>query len=139
MPDHRRRRLDRSRMGRHVHSAEAAAERELETGSIVAEIAREVVGIYAQYYGRGPTKAKAVWRNATVTVILEEVFTKAEVVLVEAGKFESVRANRQAFQDEVEPLFRAAIERATGKRVRSFMSQVSPEGIAAEVFVLAEG
>ena len=108
------------------------------SGAAVAEISREVVRVHARYYGRGPTKAKTVWRNDIVVVVLEEVFTKAELVLVEAGRFEQVRAHRQAFQDEIEPLLRQIVERATGRRVRAFLSQVSGEnrGIASEVFVL---
>jgi len=107
-------------------------------GSIVAEISREVVRIHAKYYGRGPTKARAIWRHDVVTVILEEIFTRAETVLVEAGRFEQVRLHRQAFQDQVEPLFRNVVEQATGRSVHAFLSQVSEEGVAAEIFVLAE-
>ena len=108
-------------------------------GSIIAEIAREVVRIHAQYYGRGPTKARAIWRHDVVAVILEEIFTKAEEILVEAGRFDQVRSHRQAFQDQVEPLFRNVVEQATGHSVRGFLSQVSEEGIASEVFVLGNG
>lgn len=105
-------------------------------GAIVSEISREVVRIHAQFYGRGPTKAKTIWRHDVIVVLLEEIFTKAEEVLLEAGRFDQVRAHRQVFQDHVEPLFRNAIEQATGRRVRGFLSQVSEEGIASEVFVL---
>ena len=108
-------------------------------GSIVAEISREVVRIHAQYYGRGPTKARAIWRHDVVAVILEEIFTKAEEMLVEAGRFEQVRSHRQAFQDQVEPLFRNIVEQATGRSVYAFLSQVSEEGVASEVFVLDDG
>jgi len=107
-------------------------------GSIIAEISCAVVRIHSQYYGRGPTRARAIWRQGIVVVILEEIFTKSEEVLIEAGKFEMVRSNRQAFQDQVEPIFRAAIEGATGRPVRVFLSQVTEEGIASEVFVLDE-
>jgi uncharacterized protein YbcI len=108
------------------------------SGAVVAEISREVVQLHARYYGRGPTKAKSVWRNDVVVVVLEEVFTKAELVLVEAGRFDQVRSHRQAFQDEIEPLLCRIVERATGRPVRAFLSQVSGEdrGIASEVFVL---
>jgi uncharacterized protein YbcI len=110
------------------------------SGSIIAEISREVVRVHARFYGRGPTKARAIWRNDIVVVILEEIFTKAETLLVEAGSFEQVRLHRQAFQDQVEPLFRNVVEQATGRSVRSFLSQVSEEcgGIASEVFVLGD-
>jgi uncharacterized protein YbcI len=106
-------------------------------GSIVAKIAREVVQVHARYYGRGPTKAKAIWRHDIVVVVLEEIFTKAEMVLVEAGRFDQVRSHRMAFQDQVEPLFNNVVEQATGRSVRGFLSQVSETGIASEVFVLA--
>lgn len=108
------------------------------TGSIVAEISREVVRIHAQYYGRGPTRARTIWRQDVVAVILEEIFTGAEEMLTEAGRFEQVRSHRQAFQDQVEPLFRNVVEQATGRRVRTFLSQVSEEGVASEVFVLSD-
>jgi uncharacterized protein YbcI len=108
-------------------------------GSIIAEISREIVGIHAKYYGRGPTKAKAIWRHGIVVVVLEEIFTKPEEMLVSAGQFLQVRAHRQAFQDQVEPLFCKAVEKATGRPVRGFLSQVTDGGIASEVFVLADG
>lgn len=130
-----------------IHHAETVDTRGVDTrgvdtrgvdtgGSVVAEIAREIVRIHARFYGRGPTKAKCVWRGEVVVVILEEIFTQAEVLLTEGGRFEQVRSNRQAFQDQVEPLFRLAVEQATGRRVRAFLSQVTAEGVAAEVFVL---
>jgi uncharacterized protein YbcI len=108
------------------------------SGTVLADLAREVVRVHARFYGRGPTKAKAVWRRGVVTVILEEIFTPAEQLLVEAGDFEVVRRQRQAFQDEVEPLLRQTIEQITGCRVKSFLSQVSFDGVASEVFILDE-
>jgi uncharacterized protein YbcI len=104
--------------------------------SYVAAISREIVQIHSQFYGRGPTKAKTIWRDEIIVCVLEEIFTKAEQLLVERGRFGEVRAQRIAFQDEVGPLFRGSVERITGRRVDSFLSQVSSDGVAAEVFVL---
>lgn len=104
--------------------------------SIVAQISREIVKAHAQYYGRGPTKARTVWKDDVVVVILEEIFTRAEWTLANAGHFDQVRATRQAFQDQIAPLFCQIVERATGRHVRSFLSQVSQAGVASEVFVL---
>jgi uncharacterized protein YbcI len=106
------------------------------SGAIVAMVSREIVGIYAEYYGRGPTKAKTQWRDDIVVCVLENVFTRAERILVDGGRFDQVRLNRQAFQDEIEPLFRSAIERVTERRVETCLSQVNQRGVAAEVFVL---
>jgi uncharacterized protein YbcI len=104
--------------------------------SVIADISREIVKAHAQYYGRGPTKARTTWKEDLVVVILEEIFTRAEKTLVDAGHFDQVRATRTAFQDEVSPLFQQIVEQATGRKVRSFLSQVNPDGIAAEIFVL---
>jgi uncharacterized protein YbcI len=105
-------------------------------GAIVAAISRDIVGVHARFYGRGPSRAKTVWRDEIVVCVLEEIFTRAEQVLVDAGHFEDVRVNRTAFQDEVEPLFRALAEEHTGRRVKFFLSQISADGAATEVFVL---
>jgi uncharacterized protein YbcI len=106
------------------------------SGAIVAAISREIGGIYAEYYGRGPTKAKTFWREDVITCILENAFTRAERVLVDGGRFDQVRLNRQAFQDQIEPLFRETIERVTGRRVVTCLSQINRDGVAAEIFVL---
>jgi uncharacterized protein YbcI len=106
------------------------------SGAIVAAISREIVGVYAEYFGRGPTKAKTYWREEVITCILEDSFTRAERILVDGGRFDQVRLNRQAFQDQIEPLFRETIEKVTGRRVETCLSQINREGIAAEVFIL---
>jgi uncharacterized protein YbcI len=107
-------------------------------GALVAIISRDIVRIHARFYGRGPTRAKTVWRDEIVVCVLEDIFTKAEQLLVDRGRFEDVRVHRTAFQDEAEPLFRTSVESVTGRRVRSFLSQVSEDGAASEVFVLGD-
>jgi len=107
------------------------------SGAMVGSISREIVGIYAEYFGRGPTKARTLWRDDVITCILEDAFTRAERVLVDGDRFEQVRTNRQAFQDQVEPLFRSTIERVTGRAVQTCLSQINRDGVAVEVFVLS--
>jgi uncharacterized protein YbcI len=108
------------------------------SGAIVAVISREIVRIYADYYGRGPTRAKTHWREEAIVCILEDAFTRAERLLVDGGRFDQVRLNRQVFQDEIEPLLRETIERVTGRRVETCLSQINRDGVAAEIFVLGE-
>ena len=106
------------------------------SASPVAAISREIVRIHARFYGRGPSKAKTVWHGEIVVCVLEEIYTPAERLLVARGRFADVRASRLAFQDQVEPLLREAVEAATDRRVQAFLGQVSPGGVAAEVFGL---
>jgi uncharacterized protein YbcI len=106
---------------------------------VLGRIARVVVQVHSNYYGRGPTKAKAVWQEQVVCVVLEDLFTQGEKLLIEGGKFDQVREVRVAFQDEIEPVLRREIERITGHKTLAFTSQVSRNNFGAEVFVLEDG
>jgi uncharacterized protein YbcI len=114
-----------------------ASTRDVDVGGQLAGISRAVVKIHAEHYGRGPDRAKTIWQRDVIVCLLEEVYTPAERTLIQAGRFDQVRSLRTAFQDEVEPLLRAAVEAVTGRRVRAFLSQVCAEPeLASEVFVL---
>jgi uncharacterized protein YbcI len=102
----------------------------------VATISRALVHLYAEYFSRGPTKAKTIWSEDVVVCVFEDVFTRGEQVLVDAGRFAEVRRRRQAFQDEIEPLIRDAVECATGRSVESFLGQVNEDGMAVDVLTL---
>jgi uncharacterized protein YbcI len=106
-------------------------------GAMRSAISQAIVRIHAEHYGKGATQAKTyVWDNLVVTV-LRDVLTVAERTLVEVDHADTVRDVRTTFQLSLEPTFRAAVERLTGRRVHSFMSQVDPaNGLGVEVFVL---
>jgi uncharacterized protein YbcI len=108
------------------------------SGAIVATLSREIVGIYSRFHGRGPTKAKTLWQNGIVVCVLEDVFTRSEQILIDGDRFDQVREHRQALHETIEPLLRAVVEGATECRVEACLGQVSPEGTAAETFVLGE-
>jgi uncharacterized protein YbcI len=83
-----------------------------------------VVQLHANFYGRGPTRAKTHLNEGFALCILEDVFTTAERTLIAAGHPAQVQATRAAFQEAVEPQFIAVAETATGRKVRSFVSAV---------------
>jgi uncharacterized protein YbcI len=100
-------------------------------------IANAIVRLHAEHYGRGPTRARAHVADEFVLVLLEDVFTTAERTLVACGHGELVKASRAAIAEARHDRFVAAVEDATGRRVRAFSSQttVAPE-MVAELFVL---
>ena len=101
-------------------------------------ISREIVRLHARLYGRGPTKAKTFVHSEYVLCTLEDIFTPSEVTLIEAEKADLVRETRVAFQDAMRDEFVGVVQRATGRRVRAFHSQIDPQSnTAAEVFFLA--
>jgi uncharacterized protein YbcI len=106
--------------------------------SVSSIISREIVRLHARLYGRGPTKAKTYVHAEYVLSALEDIFTPAEVTLIEADKQDLVRETRIAFQEATRDEFVGIVERATGQRVRAFHSQIDPRSnTAAEVFLLA--
>jgi uncharacterized protein YbcI len=106
-------------------------------GALRSAISQAIVRIHAEHYGKGATQAKTyAWDDLIVTV-LRDVLTTAERTLIAVDRAETVRHVRTTFQFTMEETFRAAIERLTGRRVLSFMSQVDPRnGLGVEVFVL---
>jgi uncharacterized protein YbcI len=109
----------------------------VERGSARSAIANAIVRLHAEHYGRGPTRARTHIGDDFVLVVLEDVLTTAERTLVAAGRGEHVIAARTAFDEVLRDRFAAAVELATGRRVRAFLSQTSvdPE-TAVQVFLL---
>jgi uncharacterized protein YbcI len=69
--------------------------------------------------------------------VLEDIYTKAERTLIDAGRFEEVQQARNAFQETMEERFSRAVEELTGRRVVGFLSQVRADpDIATEIFIL---
>ena len=106
-------------------------------GAMRSSISQAIVRIHADHYGKGATQAKTyVWDNVVVCV-LRDVLTVAERTLIAADRADTVRDVRTIFESSLEGTFRTAIERLTGRRVHSCMSQVDPaNGLGVEVFVL---
>jgi len=108
-------------------------------GKMRETIANEMVRLHAEYYGRGPTRAKVYANGEFVAVVLEETFTPAEKTLIERGESDGIQDIRRRFQRVMEEQFTAVVEQATGRKVRAFLSETNlEEDISVEVFILAE-
>jgi uncharacterized protein YbcI len=108
-------------------------------GALVSQLSREIVQMHVRLYGRGPTKARSYLQADYAVCILEEIFTTAERTLIEAGSGDHVHETRRKFQDAVEDEFISIVERVTGRRVRTFLSQVNVEAnLSLEFFIFAE-
>ena len=107
--------------------------------SLLAEISREMVRVYKDQFGRGPTKARTQWAGPDMLVtLLEDTLTPVERRLVTMGEQGRVRDMRTFFQYASRPQFCEPVERLTGRKVRAFLSAIDPEtdGVAIETFVL---
>jgi len=109
--------------------------------SIRAEISREMVRLYKEVFGRGPTKARTEFAGPDIVICtLENSLTLAERKLVELGEHQRLRDTRMYFQHATENQFREVIERITGRRVRAFVSGIDTVvDVSSEVFHLEDG
>jgi uncharacterized protein YbcI len=106
--------------------------------SVRAEISREMVRLYKELFGRGPTKARTEFAGPDIVICsLENTFTPAERSLAEMGEHQRLRDTRMYFQSATSDKFREIIERVTGRKVRGFISGLDAGvDICAEVFYL---
>src|SRR4051795_1962841 len=108
-------------------------------GEMRATISREMVRLQAEYYGKGPTRAKTYIVGDLVVVVLEETFTRAEKTLVERGEREAIQHIRRRFQQQMADSFISIVEQATGRRVRAFLSETDiGQDVSVETFLLAD-
>jgi uncharacterized protein YbcI len=106
--------------------------------SVRAEISREMVRLYKELFGRGPTKARTEFAGPDIVVCtLEHSLTPAEQKLVEMDEHQRLRDTRMYFQHATEGEFRGTIERIMGRPVRAFVSGIDTAvDVSSEVFYL---
>lgn len=106
-------------------------------GELNAAITNALVGINAEYLGRGPTAASTFHHGNVLVTLMHGVLTNAEKSLAQTDRSHTVNNIRQLFQETMETDVRAAVERLTGRKVLAFISgnHIDPD-IAAEVFIL---
>src|SRR3954466_10967062 len=93
-------------------------------GSVRAALANAMVGMKKQYYGRGPTAAKAWILDDYVFVAMEGGLTRNEETLLADGKEDVVRSYRLSFQETMAPTTMAAVTEITGRKVLTYHSQI---------------
>jgi uncharacterized protein YbcI len=110
-----------------------------QTQSVLSAISEEMVRLYKQQFGRGPTRTRTNWAGPDqIMVVLEDTLTPAERNLAKMGEHQRLRDVRMFFQYASVREFCEPIERLTGRTVRSFVSGIDTEvdGLSLEMFVL---
>jgi uncharacterized protein YbcI len=93
-------------------------------GSVRTALANALVGMKKQFYGRGPTAAKAWILDDYVFVAMEGGLTRNEETLLADGKEDVVRSYRLSFQETVGPQLMAAVSELVGRAVLTYHSQI---------------
>jgi uncharacterized protein YbcI len=119
-------------------SPSEGAERDERRDSVLAEISRQMVRIYKEQFGRGPTKARTDFAGPDIVICtLEDSLTPAERRLVEMDEHQRLRDTRMYFQYATEKEFRGVIERTLNRKVRAFISGIdTATDVSSEIFYL---
>ena len=106
--------------------------------AVNAQISNEMVRLYKELFGRGPTQARTAWAGPdTIVATLEHSMTPAERTMADLGEHQRLRDVRLFFQHAREDDFRRVVERLTGRRVRAFVSGMDThQDVSVEVFYL---
>lgn len=106
--------------------------------SVASAISSEMVRLYKEQFGRGPTRTRTSWAGPDVIIVtLEQTFTPAERKLQELGEHKQLRDLRLLFQYAEVSAFCDPVERLTERKVRAFISGIDTEAdVASEMFVL---
>jgi uncharacterized protein YbcI len=104
--------------------------------SPLLQISTEMVRLYKEAFGRGPTKARAHFAGSDVLVVtLEDSLTVAERKLVALGELDRIRETRMFFQHALEDNFRDMVERILARRPVAFVSGIDVRNdVSVEVF-----
>jgi uncharacterized protein YbcI len=106
-------------------------------GTPAAAISNAIAGLHRTHYGRGANRTRTVMGADYLICFLEDVYTPVERTLIDAGRFDTVRATRNAFQDTMRAKFSAAVEDVLGRNVIGFLSQVHIDpDLSIETFIL---
>ena len=107
-------------------------------GTQLAALSNAMVGLHRRYFGRGATKARAYQVSDDLLLVeLRDVYLTVEKTLIDRGQVNTVRQTRLTFQQAMFGEFLSAVEEATGRKVRSYLTEsiTSPEAVL-EIFYL---
>jgi uncharacterized protein YbcI len=106
-------------------------------GELRAAIANAMVAVKKQFYGRGPTAARAWLLDDYVFVALEGGLTRNEETLLADGKEDLVRGYRLSFQETMAETSTSAVSELVGRKVIAYHSQITFHPVRSfEIFVL---
>jgi uncharacterized protein YbcI len=108
-------------------------------GEELAAVTTGIVGLFREYYGRGPERAKSyMLDDRYVVCVLRDTMTTVERTLAPTEP-ELVREVRLTFQEAMADSFIQVVEQALGRRVLTYHSQLTLDpDLGFEFFLLDE-
>jgi uncharacterized protein YbcI len=106
-------------------------------GEQASRLSNQMVGLASRYAGRGPTKCRVTISSDFVVVVFQDLLTRGEQNLVDAGQSEAVQTMRHRLHDLMGEEAIRAVEQEVGRTVTSYLRDCDPEAnCAVLVFLL---
>jgi uncharacterized protein YbcI len=107
--------------------------------SVLSRLASEIVRMHKEFFGKGPTEARAHYVDDMLLVVMKGGVTTAEKSMLAFGHADQVRDFRQTFQNEMTERLTGRVEEISGRAVVNYQSQImfDPDRVV-EIFVFAE-
>jgi uncharacterized protein YbcI len=109
--------------------------------ALLAAVTEAMVGLHERYHHRKPVTAKTqLLGDDLLACVLGGIYTDVEKTMIELQRSPHVQETRSAFQDAMQHKFIDVVERLSGRRVLSFVSDshVGPD-MEIELFMLGDG
>jgi uncharacterized protein YbcI len=108
---------------------------------LLAAVTETMVTFHERYHHRAPTTAKALLLEGELLVcVLGGIYTNVEKTMIELQHATIVHETRRTFENAMQHKLVAAIERLSGRKVLTFMSNhhVGPD-LEIKLFMLEPG
>ena len=101
------------------------------------DLSRSMVHLFKEFYGKGPSHAKAYLNDDAILILLRGGYTQVEETLLRGGESDAVVQQRDAFQRVMRPKFEEMIFELTARKVVAFISgnHQDPD-VMSELFIL---
>jgi len=108
-------------------------------GDVLVAISEQIVQLYLEAFGRGPTRVRTFVQPQFAVCVLRDILTTAERTLLAGGGRTEVEAARAAINESIDRRFISIVEMQTGRSVLSHLARVrTPADIAVHFFLFED-
>jgi uncharacterized protein YbcI len=117
----------------------SAPDQPLQGDALLEAVSESMIALHKRYHHREPVSTKTrLMDDELLAVVMGGVYTEVEKTMIELERDALVRDTRSAFQIAMQDRFISEVERLSGRRVLTFISNshVGPD-LEIELFLLA--
>jgi uncharacterized protein YbcI len=108
-------------------------------GNVTTAISDQIVRLYLNFFGRGPTRTRSYVQPQFAVCVLRDILTTAERSLIAGGGEQEVEAGRRRINESIDAEYVGIIEREVGRPVLSHLARTSADAdIAVHFFLFDE-